>query len=139
MKLLIKNFTDAQYLFLQWLAIVPVGTTPQDLESPEFWANAAQKMNDNGMIHVQPEDKSFYARLIIRSKGPNWANVKLIEFVDLESPNEGEVDGQLKISWAGQNHKFRVTRKSDGQVLQHGFATRGEAAAWAKKMTLKAA
>lgn len=126
-----KDFKGAEFDFPQYKATLPIGTPIEALKDPAYWANVAQMMNVPGMIHAMPVDGSYYARLMVRSKGPNWAHVALVEHVKFESAESvvNKAKG-FDIAWGTGKSKFKVLRLADKAVMKEGFQTREEAAEW---------
>jgi hypothetical protein len=111
-------------------ADAPKGTTVNALTTPEFWANVASRMRPNDRIEVMPEDGLFFAELMVRSCGPNWAHVEMLRFHQFESAESLlEKSKTHKVEYNGAS-KWHVIRLSDRAVLTKGHDTPELAAAW---------
>lgn len=131
-KILEKSFSLADYARQVFVARPVAGTTIDDVLNESYWANVAKKVNPHDIIEVVPEDGSFYAKLIITSRGNLWARVHKLEYVVIGAApvaNKKPVEG-FDIAWAGPNDKWRVVRKEDKSVVGKNFSSREDADKW---------
>lgn len=97
------------------------GVVLEDLERPEFWAHVAEQLKPGDLIHVYPEDGSFWAELLVQSTSRVAAKVFVLRKHELSAADLPEEDADFEIKWAGPTAKFRVIRKSDGEVMKEGM------------------
>jgi hypothetical protein len=125
------RFKNADEVRAVKLAVVPVGTTIEQMLEPVFWAHVARELQPNFEIIVQPDDGSFYQRLFVRSCGANWAIVAPMDRYEFGTAETVIAEVQThQVMWSGPHTKYRVLRLSDKAVVKDGFATKEEAALW---------
>ena len=108
------------------------GVTVEDLLTPEYWVNVGAMLRPLDRIEVTAEDKSYYVEILVLSAEKNDVRVKCLRSVDLTDPqmnNAKEAPG-YEIKWSGNTEKHRITRLSDGTILNKGFQTKAEADQW---------
>lgn len=136
-KILGSDLTVATYTRPDFRVVInEEETTVEDVLRPEFWANVSNKLEAENkrfpfaMIEVIWVDGSKYLRLILMDAGPQWAKVKVLDFVDLDAEvgqavQESEPDFIVKrvnpaLQWC-------IIRKSDGDYIKKNCATKAEA------------
>jgi hypothetical protein len=153
-KLTPDRFKEAEYTRRVWAMTPAVGTEVKHLLAPAYWSHVAAKLNPTDRIEVITEDNAWFAELLVMSQGGNWAQVKLLRYVQLtgvaaapeavvEKTSESvaeevtepttetpSTDSQLTVSYGGIKARHRVIRKSDKAVLKDGFPTQAEAVKW---------
>ncbi len=131
-KILEKSFSLVDYARQTFVARPATGTTIEDVLDENYWSHVAKKVNPHDIIEVVPEDGSFYAKLLVTSRGGLWVRVAKLECVSLiAAPVAAKkpVDG-FEIGWAGPNDKWRVVRKGDKMVVGKNFTSREDADKW---------
>lgn len=124
----------------EWVAHAPSECPRDAVLKAEFWVHVAKKIAANSVIHVFARDGSWYAKHLVRFVDGKDVRVHELEFHQLDSLDLGEDEHALyKVEWGGPKHKWRVVRKSDGEVLQHSFATRQAASIHMHKQLPQAA
>lgn len=122
------------------------GTTIEQVLHPMFWAHVARRLHPHDMISVTTDDNSLWAELLVLSVGKERAFVAVIKTIDINAEIdkllqvEGaiEIDGIVpKVEWKGPKAKYCVIRGDT--IVQQGFATKAEAAAWLSTADKKAA
>lgn len=137
----------------------PLGLVISDLVRPSFWSHHAAKLQIGDLIDVVAEDNTFDVTLRVVSKGAAGAvmvrpirvwregDEAMIESVapvarkapaifmqpKVETPSvpeEDDVPG-FKISFA-PSQRWRVVRRSDGNMVHKGAQSKDEAIAWAR-------
>lgn len=111
-----------------------LGTTPEDLLVPSFWAHTAWKFKPLDLLEARAEDGSWYAQLLVRDKGKSWAKVVMLPgfplmFEDIIEVPDTVID-DYTIKWSGPQNKFRVIRNMDKHVMKEGFTNKEEARKW---------
>lgn len=97
------------------------GVTVEDLEKPEFWAHVAEQFKPGDLIHVYPEDGTFWAELLVQTTSRAAAQVRVLRNYELAKVEALEDESEYEVKWAGPTAKFRVIRKSDGEVMKGGM------------------
>jgi hypothetical protein len=129
------RFKGAEFARSCYQAVPEHGVTIEDLLGNSYWAHTAPQMKPGDLIEVDAEDGSYWALLKVRNAGSNWAKVSLLihqplgEVVEIEAASWAE---QFRIRHLVGPQKWRVERKTDGEVIRHGFQTREEAEKYAK-------
>ncbi|ARM83991.1 hypothetical protein [Marinobacter salarius] len=101
------------------------GVTVDDLKHPEFWAHVAPQFKPGDLVHVYPEDGSFWAELLVQSTSRAAAKVHVLREYALAKVDEPEDDAEFKLKFAGPHAKWRVERVSDGEVIKDGMTKDG--------------
>ena len=102
------------------------GTTIDDLTKPDFWSHISAKLQPDDQIWVTPEDRPFVAHLLVLDATPIGARMQVLAYHEID-PVEALASDEFDVKWGGPKHKWRVLRKSDSAVVQHGFASRAAA------------
>src|SRR5215207_5075535 len=95
----------------------------EHLFKPATWAHIAHDFGPDDLIEVVPEDRSFFALLIVREVGHTAMVVEELlhkKFKD-EAMLADSTDLEPKYH---PTEKWRVTRKSDGEVLARHLPTK---------------
>lgn len=136
-KLVQGKFNEAGFHRHVWVARPDYGVLLADVLKSEYWANVSSSLKPGAKIEVQPEGLTYYAELIVLDAGPNWANVKVTQFVDLveeQAPREqapirmGSTVGAYQVRRSGA--WFQVVR-GDKEVIKTGFRSISDAEKWA--------
>jgi hypothetical protein len=110
----------------------PLAETPiENVLAPEYWAHTATKVRSGDTITVLPEDRSYFAELLVLDCGRTWAKVHLLRKHDLKPISRPEVkmDGYT-VKWRGPAAKYSVIRDNDKTVLSENHATKEAAMGW---------
>lgn len=115
-----------------FFADVPAGHILTNLMEPAYWSHIATKVNIGDEIIALAEDNTYRAHLLVLQKGVGWVQVFCLKFDELTKPFEmpADADTSYIIEFSGNYHKWRVTRRVDGQVLVAQLKTRDEAVNW---------
>lgn len=132
-KLLEKSFVSAEFARQSYFACPVAGTPIEKVLEPEYWAHVARKINPHDIIEVIPEDGAYYARLIVLSVGKLSAKVQKLQYEMLSAhtvtPNANAENFDVK--WMGPMAKWKVARKSDGEIVSSdSFQTQEDAQKW---------
>lgn len=131
-KLSPAKLQPASHYRTRYAAVVDDGTSVDDLKRPEFWCHVANKLRQTDVIEVLPEDGSFFAELLVLKTGIGFAKVMLLRHVDLEGQETDGDSDLVHVQWKGPHRKHSVIRKSDGEILRDGFATKADAEIFAR-------
>jgi hypothetical protein len=127
--------TSAEYRHTVYVVTPPEGTTLDDMLKPEYWAHVAYRLKPDDMIRALPEDRSFYASLVVRTAHRLSARMDVVHYIERGEPEADTVAGDYSVGWGGPAHRYRVIRNSDKEVIQHGFADKGDALKFIDKMS----
>lgn len=131
-----KHLKLAEHVRQTWHVTPRTGDSPKDLLDPKYWVHVSRLLKPGDKIEALPETREWYAEAIVLSAGQFGAKVAFtLDPVKLENSAETEVPEEYDIKWAGPSVKWRVTRKSDGQVIREDLQSREEATAWVKSHT----
>lgn len=127
------RFKQAEFEIVPYVLTVEDSTTQADLLKADFWANISMRLRPWDIIHVRPDNGSWYSQLIVRDAGRLWAKVAPIlhiEFTDAKAPVESaELDGH-EIKFRGPHLRWSVIRSSDHAVVKESLGSKVEAFAW---------
>jgi len=132
------RFHLAEHYQQGYVAIVPQGTDPRDLEDPAYFANVAFMCRASGRIFVECEDGTWLADMYIRAVGPQYVMARILnvwDMADFKPESEGqttEISG-FKVQWSGMYTKWRVVRLSDNAVVSKDHETKGSAEGWLRE------
>lgn len=113
-----KNFLLQPAAYQMHNALVPAGTTKEDLLNPRLWNHVSSKIKMHDEIRVMAEDASFMAKLLVTFRHSLDVGVKLLEFHELD-----EVDYEKAAGLDAYEVKNRgalgwcVIDKKDGKSL----------------------
>lgn len=116
-----------------WHIDVEIGTLPEDLLNPAYWAHVAREFRVLDRIEAHAEEGSWYAELLVQDCGQNYAKVAMLRKVELQSVIPESSSALLtghSVSWGGKHSQFRVIREVDRKVLKDGFKTKADAFVW---------
>lgn len=126
------RFHLAEHYQQGYVAVVPQGTKPQDIEDPMFLSGVANQCRPSGRIFVECEDGTWVADVYIRFVGPQYVTCKLLNVWDLNEAAVAPVavDSGYVIKWAGNHYKWRVIREADSAVVQANLQSEDAARFW---------
>jgi hypothetical protein len=126
-RLQINSSTQVYNLFD---AVPQVGTKLEDMLEPKYWEHVASKLRPWDHIEVRAEDGSFYAQLIVQRADRLTADVRPIQFADLNvgAPSDGDIPSGYAVDYGGPIAKWRVL--TGGTVVRDGFQQKGSAIQW---------
>ena len=127
-----KRFKLADYERNLWVITTEADTTLDDVLKNDYFAHCAAQMKPFDRIEVRNDEEKYYAELLVRSAGKNWAVCIVLTHLDLEPKAVAEEpeSPDYKVGWAGPHQKFRVIRLTDNQVVHQGCDTKEAANAW---------
>jgi hypothetical protein len=124
---------SAEHARAVWSISIPNDHGKQHILNPDYWAHCALQFRRGDFIEIIRDDLTAYFKCIIIDSGRIYAKLKLIEEKDLSSEvkeaislRSGELD-KFEIKWINIGSKYGVFRKSDGQVIEQGLATKEDA------------
>lgn len=113
----------------QWVCVtVEVGTKPEWLLDPQFWAHVANKVRPYDRIEVRCDDGEFFAEYLVLQRGPQWLQVRQLSMHKLGADIADDAEStKHKVMWCGPKLKFCVIRKADQARVQEGIDDKAEA------------
>ena len=121
----LKEAVQAQYT-----ALVPPGTTREEVIDPGYWVHVAQQLRAMTEITIIPKDGAWYGRYFVRYADRNSARVVELEYHELQVLTADEVaSSEYEIDFTTAE-MFRVLRIADQVVLEKGFGSKDEAMVW---------
>jgi hypothetical protein len=126
LKLICSSASDMSNL---WAAVVPVGTTFEQVMEPTYYANVAGQLRVADQIDVHADDRSYFAKLYVVEAGRTRISVSKILHVPLEAPAESAEPKPYRVRYDGPHSKWCVVRVSDDRVVKDGCETRESAEA----------
>lgn len=125
------RFQLAEHIIQGWAVMVEDKTTIEDVLKPEFFAHVARALRPFAKISVLADDGTWYAELLVKSAGSNWANVVPLQIVDLRGVAAAVVPADAyAVGFGGPHHKWRVIRNSDSELVSKGHESEALAKAW---------
>tara|TARA_R100000951_G_scaffold106876_1_gene101773 strand:+ start:5323 stop:5865 length:543 start_codon:yes stop_codon:yes gene_type:complete len=88
-----KYFQLQQSAFNIHSAILPAGTTKNDITNPRLWNHVGTKIKLHDEIRVMEENGAFMARLLVTFKHSLDHRVKILEYYELEEIDYEEAAG----------------------------------------------
>lgn len=128
-----KDFSLAETVRNRYAVTVDPGATLEDVLKEESTQHIAASLRIGDILEVTPADQSWYAELMVKDCGRNFAKFHTLQFVELVPTDPvGDVakSDAYTTSWGGPHQKHRVVRKADGAVLKDGFTDKRQAEAW---------
>jgi hypothetical protein len=124
----------AEYVRREWVVTAEEGTSIDDIVHPGYWAHMARQLALYDRIEVRIDTGEFLLELVVKSVGPNWAQVavlqhhKLVGVADEETSNS---HSELDVKFKGPIRKWCVVRKSDDEILHEKEESKLAASTWA--------
>lgn len=125
-----SRFKQADGVRNVWVVVPEEGVPYEALLDDAYWAHIADKLRPMDRIEVLPEDGAYFAELIVRASGRQFANVIELRKVRLDTSAVASPDGRYDVQWKGPHHKFAVVRISDKTPMQTGFENKVDAFTW---------
>ena len=121
------NLKEAEFVRPIYCATIPIGTLPEDLLKPEYWAHVATHLRPWARIEARAEDGTWFAEYIVLSVDRTWARVRMLGKYNLTSQDvalsqaEKITQSGFEVKWRGPNCKWSVVRKADAEVMKEGM------------------
>lgn len=106
------------------------GTPLTDLLVPDFWTLSASKLHRRDLIEVEPMDGSWWALLLVISTGPEFAELAILQKIDLPAKPRTADDLPLghSVFFLGSTRLWAALRGE--QILKCYFSTKDAAIEW---------
>lgn len=114
---------------------LPAGTPLEDLLVPDAWVLSANLLHRHDLIEVLPFDESYWALLIVTEIGPEYAQLHVLQKVDLPSKPKTIDDLPLghSVFFLGSTRLWAALR--DSTILKCYFSSKDEAIQWLIEFT----
>lgn len=122
------RFQPKDFSIIRFAAVVPCGTTIEDITNPEYFANHLDRMKPGMEIAVLSDDFALDATLRVLTITKTTANVRVLNvYAEPKADDAADAgdDKAVKVSHGGPHHKWRITHGDT--VVEKGFATKEEA------------
>jgi len=126
-----QRFGLAEYKRNIWHVVAELGTEPDDVMVPAYWAHVAEQFKPFDEIRVTIDDGAWVLYLLVTSCDRNWAKVFKLAFHELMDDMSAPAKSiRHEVAWKGPHLKWCVVRVSDGAKVSEGHADKTAAAAW---------
>jgi hypothetical protein len=116
----------SHYVRLSMFADVPAGTTLEDVLTPEFWSNHAQRLKRGAIIEVLSEDNALDCELRVLKTGQTFAHVRLLRnYTEDGERAAADVHEDVKVNYGGKQDRWRIIHR--GEVVQAGLESKTDA------------
>jgi hypothetical protein len=114
-----------------WRAVVPRGTTREDLLVSDLWSVMAHNFLSYDRINIVSETREFFAELLVIDAGRGYCSLVELSFTPLPAiiVANNDVPSNHSIEHCGPEKLYIVRRLSDGVILGEGFPSRDAALA----------
>lgn len=116
-----RNFQPREFTQIEYAALVPKGTTVEDLQERGFWAHNAAKLRPMAKIVVMTEDRLLYCELIVFATGSNWAEVRVLKGSVIKVDHvtaRGSAGDDFEIVDGGMVKQWTVVDKRNGREIK---------------------
>lgn len=121
----------AEHYCVSYAVVLPGAVALDEAMKPEYWAHVGKQLKQHDMIRIIPEDGSYFAEALVLASGPGFAKLHLLRHESLEGNAEPAADASgLFVKYNGPHDKYVVIRRSDGEKLKTGLASKVEAQRW---------
>lgn len=128
-----SQFSLADSVRTRYSVTVDPGATLEEVLKEESTQHIAAQLRLGDILEVTPADQSWYAELMVKDCGRNFAKFHVLQFTELvptDPVGDSEKESAYTVTWGGPHQKHRVIRKADGEVLKDGFSDKKAANAW---------
>ena len=128
-----SQFSLSETVRNRYAVTVDPESTLDDVLKEEATQHIAAHLRIGDILEVTPADQSWYAELMVKDCGRNFAKFHTLQFVELvptEPGGDAAASGAYTTSWGGPHQKHRVIRVADGSILKDGFPDKKAAQAW---------
>lgn len=126
-----NRFHPAEHQRNIWAVTVEAGLTREEVTNEAFLAHVAAKCNRYDRIEVRSDDDSFFAELLVTSKGHASLGVHVLSWESLVGAEvEGDAPTGYRVEWKGPHKKHCVIRESDNAIVHEGAARKADARFW---------
>ena len=123
------DFQPTEQVQGMYTAYPPIGTTPEDVQNPIFWAHVAPKMKAMTEIRVMPKDGTWYGIYLCLYADQHQATVKELQLFPIDVQSETDAEKYF-VKWISPPLKWGIIRKDDNERIKDGFDTKKQAVIW---------
>lgn len=122
-----SDFHYAQAIRLHHIALVPPGTSLEDVTNPLYWQNHIPRLKAGAIIEVLSEDNGLDCELRVIEVGPTFAKTRVLRnYTAAAAPAiSHEAPSDIEVGYGGKADRWRVVHK--GQVVHSGLGSREDA------------
>ena len=109
-------------------ADLPVGTTPEDVMVPDYWAHHTSGMQAMDLLEVMTEDgawEGLFRVMFVSKVEARLAKIYVVKHDKFTVEDAQSVSHE--VVWRGPVAKFGVVRKDTKEVVKDRFGTKEEA------------
>lgn len=124
-----KRIHDAEHARRQWTAVVPEGTTIEDIKEPSYWAHVSNRVKQMDRIEIFCEDAAWWAEVLVVESLRAAAKVAVLNHLVLskEEISVIEADPEYEVAYKGPVKKHCIIRLSDKVIVKEGIALKDDA------------
>lgn len=121
-----NNVTFLDQRQVKLIAIVPRGTTREDMMESAFWTSVAHRLEQLFEITVIDEAKTFYAHFLVLEASPIFTAVHLLDWFDLPGiiSDSSDMLVNFSIEWSQSVNGYQARRLSDSVILVHSASSK---------------
>lgn len=120
MKILPSSIKPAEYVRTVFVIAAKHGQEFEEFKNPEAWAHVASELKIHDKVEIIAEDGTFYAEGIVTGLTKTTVKIHFYQHITLSAVVQQSKQSPYDIEFAGR-HKWRIVRKSDEEIIQHGF------------------
>ena len=125
------EFTVGEADYQMWSAKPPAGTTREEVLNPVFWKHVARRVRAPAFINVMPLDGAWFSQLLVVFADPHRVTVLEMQHRVIEESAYAVAENQeYEAAFLSASGKYGVKRRSDKQIIRHGFASLDDARNW---------
>lgn len=108
------------------------GVTLEDIQQPAYWSHVARQLSPGSKIEVMAQDGSYYALLLVVTKGRAEVAVEVLFAKELDGMAVEEDDPAYIVEWKAPALKWCVIRTADNEIVADKFPHKSHAFNWIK-------
>lgn len=123
---------QAEFKRTNWHVVPEEGTAVSDMLDPAYWQHIGYKMRPGDLVEVHAEDGTWFATMLVRDSGPNYARVAVTSFIEFDARPEfgSKFFDDYAVEFKGPNNRWCVLRKKDGEYMKKQLSSKSEGTAW---------
>ena len=121
------RMASREYKNHDWNVVVPAGTPFEALIDPHYWTHVAKSLKIGDILHVQIDDRSYYAQLYVRHAERLYAHIEVLQHhaFKAELPTLQSQDHEVR--YLGPQKEWGVVDVKAKRTVKEGFADRQSA------------
>lgn len=130
MKITGARFKQAEIIRTIYTATPEIGTSPEEMLVPSYWAHVARSLIPGDRIETHAADGDWFAEFYVQSASATEARVFPLRIVHFNASAAPAITSdEFEVKFRGRA-KWSVLRKSDRIVMVDGLDTEGAALEW---------